>query len=78
MKIEKYKRQGCSRHHGKISRALAIIGKTTAAGGTGYVVEFCGEAITDLAVEGRRDVLHQRNVDGKAGLIAQMQRHMDR
>lgn len=24
---------------------LAIIGKTTMAGGTGHVVEFCGEAI---------------------------------
>ncbi len=35
---------------------LAIIGKTTAAGGTGYVVEFCGEAITDLSMEGRMTV----------------------
>ena len=34
---------------------LAIIGKTTMAGGTGHVVEFCGEAIRDLSMEGRMD-----------------------
>lgn len=32
---------------------LAIIGKTGSAGGTGHVVEFCGEAIRDLSMEGR-------------------------
>ena len=35
---------------------LAIIGKTTMAGGTGHVVEFCGEAIRDLSMEGRMTV----------------------
>ncbi|HIF9465815.1 TPA: 3-isopropylmalate dehydratase large subunit [Photobacterium damselae] len=50
---------------------LAIIGKTTAAGGTGYVVEFCGEAITDLSMEGRMTVCNMTiELGAKAGLIA--------
>ncbi|HIF9126296.1 TPA: 3-isopropylmalate dehydratase large subunit [Photobacterium damselae] len=50
---------------------LAIIGKTTAAGGTGYVVEFCGEAITDLSIEGRMTVCNMAiELGAKAGLIA--------
>ncbi|KGT34789.1 isopropylmalate isomerase, partial [Vibrio parahaemolyticus] len=49
---------------------LAIIGKTTAAGGTGYVVEFCGEAITDLSMEGRMTVCNMAIEGAKAGLIA--------
>ncbi|HIF9350888.1 TPA: 3-isopropylmalate dehydratase large subunit [Photobacterium damselae] len=50
---------------------LAIIGKTTAAGGTGYVVEFCGEAITDLSMEGRMTVCNMAiELGAKAGLIA--------
>ncbi|AWK82851.1 3-isopropylmalate dehydratase large subunit [Photobacterium damselae] len=50
---------------------LAIIGKTTAAGGTGFVVEFCGEAITDLSMEGRMTVCNMAiELGAKAGLIA--------
>ncbi|UKA01535.1 3-isopropylmalate dehydratase large subunit [Photobacterium damselae] len=50
---------------------LAIIGKTTAAGGTSYVVEFCGEAITDLSMEGRMTVCNMAiELGAKAGLIA--------
>ncbi|EGU49203.1 isopropylmalate isomerase large subunit [Vibrio ichthyoenteri ATCC 700023] len=50
---------------------LAIIGKTTAAGGTGYVVEFCGDAITDLTMEGRMTVCNMAiELGAKAGLIA--------
>ncbi|HIF9239912.1 TPA: 3-isopropylmalate dehydratase large subunit [Photobacterium damselae] len=50
---------------------LAIIGKTTAAGGTGHVVEFCGEAITDLSMEGRMTVCNMAiELGAKAGLIA--------
>ncbi len=50
---------------------LAIIGKTTAAGGTGYVVEFCGEAIKDLSMEGRMTVCNMAiELGAKAGLIA--------
>ncbi len=50
---------------------LAIIGKTTAAGGTGYVVEFWGEAIRDLSMEGRMTVCNMAiELGAKAGLIA--------
>ena len=50
---------------------LAIIGKTTMAGGTGHVVEFCGEAIRDLSMEGRMTVCNMAIEFGaKAGLIA--------
>ncbi|MGF1771950.1 3-isopropylmalate dehydratase large subunit [Vibrio maritimus] len=50
---------------------LAIIGETTAAGGTGYVVEFCGEAITDLSMEGRMTVCNMAiELGAKAGLVA--------
>ncbi|NOI26037.1 3-isopropylmalate dehydratase large subunit [Vibrio mediterranei] len=50
---------------------LAIIGETTAAGGTGYVVEFCGEAITDLSMESRMTVCNMAiELGAKAGLIA--------
>ncbi|SJL85266.1 3-isopropylmalate dehydratase large subunit [Vibrio palustris] len=63
---------------GKVSKGitakdivLAIIGKTTAAGGTGYVVEFCGEAIRDLSMEGRMTVCNMAiELGAKAGLIA--------
>ncbi|TYG35371.1 3-isopropylmalate dehydratase large subunit [Lonepinella koalarum] len=50
---------------------LAIIGKTTMAGGTGYVVEFCGEAIRDLSMEGRMTVCNMAiELGAKAGLVA--------
>ncbi|GEA50492.1 3-isopropylmalate dehydratase large subunit [Vibrio inusitatus NBRC 102082] len=57
---------------------LAIIGKTTAAGGTGYVVEFCGEAITDLSMEGRMTVCNMAiELGAKAGLVAPDQTTFD-
>ena len=57
---------------------LAIIGKTTSAGGTGYVVEFCGEAITDLTMEGRMTVCNMAiELGAKAGLIAPDQTTFD-
>lgn len=50
---------------------LAIIGKTTMAGGTGHVVEFCGEAIRELSMEGRMTVCNMAiEMGAKAGLIA--------
>ncbi|MBO6258726.1 MAG: 3-isopropylmalate dehydratase large subunit [Succinivibrio sp.] len=41
--------KGCS---GK-DLVLAIIGKLTTAGGTGYAVEFAGQAVRELSMEGR-------------------------
>ncbi|UJF19142.1 3-isopropylmalate dehydratase large subunit [Vibrio sp. SS-MA-C1-2] len=57
---------------------LAIIGKVGHAGGTGYVVEFCGEAITDLSMEGRMTVCNMAiELGAKAGLIAPDQTTFD-
>ncbi|OAN49141.1 isopropylmalate isomerase [Paramagnetospirillum marisnigri] len=50
---------------------LAIIGKIGTAGGTGYVVEFAGEAIRDLSMEGRMTVCNMTIEAGaRAGLVA--------
>lgn len=50
---------------------LAIIGKTGAAGGTGYVVEYTGEVIRALSVEGRLTVSNMSIEGGaRSGLIA--------
>lgn len=50
---------------------LAIIGEIGTAGGTGYVVEFSGEAITALSMEGRMTVCNMTIEGGaRAGLIA--------
>lgn len=50
---------------------LAIIGRIGHAGGTGYVVEFCGEAIQALSMEGRMTVCNMAiELGAKAGLIA--------
>jgi len=50
---------------------LAIIGKIGTAGGTGHVIEFAGEAIRDLSMEGRMTVCNMTIEGGaRAGLIA--------
>ena len=50
---------------------LAIIGKTTSAGGTGHVVEFCGDAIVALSMEGRMTLCNMAiEMGAKAGIIA--------
>ena len=50
---------------------LAIIGKTGTAGGTGYVIEYAGEAIRNLSMEGRMTVCNMTIEAGaRAGLIA--------
>ncbi len=50
---------------------LAIIGQLGSAGGTGYVIEFCGEAIRALSMEGRMTVCNMAiEMGAKAGLIA--------
>lgn len=57
---------------------LAIIGKTGSAGATGYVVEYCGEAITALSMEERMTVCNMSIEFGaKAGLIAPDQTTFD-
>lgn len=50
---------------------LGIIGKIGTAGGTGYTIEFAGEAIMDLSMEGRMTVCNMAIEAGaRAGLIA--------
>ncbi len=57
---------------------LAIIGKIGTAGGTGCVIEYAGEAIEDLSVEGRMTVCNMTIEAGaRAGLVAPDQRVFD-
>jgi 3-isopropylmalate/(R)-2-methylmalate dehydratase large subunit len=50
---------------------LAIIGKIGTAGGTGHVIEYAGEAIAALSMEGRMTVCNMSIEAGaRAGLIA--------
>ena len=50
---------------------LAIIGATGTAGGTGHVIEYCGDVIRDLSMEGRMTVCNMAIEGGaRAGLIA--------
>ncbi|UJF22478.1 3-isopropylmalate dehydratase large subunit [Shewanella sp. OMA3-2] len=50
---------------------LAIIGKLGMDGGTGYVVEFCGDAITALSMEGRMTLCNMAiEMGAKAGMVA--------
>ncbi|MEQ4923390.1 3-isopropylmalate dehydratase large subunit [Proteus hauseri] len=50
---------------------LAIIGKLGSAGGTGYIVEFTGEAIEALSMEGRMTLCNMAiEMGAKAGLVA--------
>ncbi|RED49135.1 3-isopropylmalate dehydratase large subunit [Aestuariispira insulae] len=57
---------------------LAIIGKIGTAGGTGYVIEYAGEAIMALSMEGRMTVCNMAIEGGaRAGLIAPDQTTFD-
>ncbi len=50
---------------------LSVIGKTGTAGGTGHVIEYCGQAIRELSMEGRMTVCNMAIEGGaRAGLIA--------
>jgi 3-isopropylmalate/(R)-2-methylmalate dehydratase large subunit len=51
--------------------ALAIIGEIGTAGGNGHVIEFAGEAIRDLSVEGRMTLCNMTIEAGaRAGIVA--------
>jgi len=57
---------------------LAIIGKIGTAGGTGYAIEFGGEAIRALSVEGRMTVCNMAIEAGaRAGMVAVDQTTID-
>jgi len=51
--------------------ALAIIGHIGTAGGTGYAIEFAGDAIKDLSMEGRMTLCNMAIEAGaRAGMVA--------
>ena len=57
---------------------LSIIGETGTGGGTGHVIEYCGEAIRNLSMEGRMTVCNMAIEGGaRAGLIAPDQTTFD-
>ncbi|MDA9009168.1 3-isopropylmalate dehydratase large subunit [Alphaproteobacteria bacterium] len=57
---------------------LAIIGKIGTAGGTGYVMEYAGDAIRNLSMEGRMTICNMSIEGGaRAGLIAPDQTTFD-
>lgn len=57
---------------------LAIIKKIGTAGGTGYVIEYCGDAISSLTMEERMTICNMSIEAGaKAGLIAPDQTTFD-
>lgn len=57
---------------------LYVISKTTAAGGTGYFVEFAGSAIRSLSMEGRMTVCNMSiEMGARGGLIAPDQTTFD-
>ncbi len=50
---------------------LAIIGKIGTAGGTGYTIEFAGDAVKSLSIEGRMTVCNMAIEAGaRAGIVA--------
>jgi len=50
---------------------LSVIGLTGTAGGTGHVIEYCGDTIMNLSMEGRMTVCNMAIEGGaRAGLIA--------
>jgi len=57
---------------------LAIIGEIGTAGGTGHAIEFAGEAIRDLSIEGRLTVCNMAIEAGaRAGFVAVDQKTID-
>jgi len=58
--------------------ALAIIGKIGTAGGNGHVIEFAGEAVRELSIEGRMTLCNMAIEAGaRAGLVAPDQKTYD-
>ncbi len=58
--------------------ALAVIGEIGTAGGTGYVIEFAGQAVRGLSMEGRMTLCNLTIEGGaKAGLVAPDEKTFD-
>jgi len=57
---------------------LAIIGEIGTAGGTGYAIEFAGQGITDLSMEGRMTLCNMAIEGGaRSGFVAVDQKTID-
>ncbi|TAG52831.1 MAG: 3-isopropylmalate dehydratase large subunit [Cytophagales bacterium] len=57
---------------------LYVIAKISAAGGTGYFIEFCGSAITALSMEARMTICNMSiEMGARGGLIAPDQKTFD-
>lgn len=57
---------------------LYVISKISAAGGTGYFIEFCGSAITALSMEARMTICNMSiEMGARGGLIAPDQKTFD-
>ena len=57
---------------------LAIIGEIGTAGGTGYAIEFAGQAVRDLSVEGRLTLCNMTIEAGaRAGMVAVDEKTID-
>merc|ERR1719409_682421 len=51
--------------------ALHVIGLIGTAGGTGHVIEYCGEAIVEMSIEARMSLCNMSiEVGARAGLVA--------
>ncbi|MET0546304.1 MAG: 3-isopropylmalate dehydratase large subunit [Caulobacterales bacterium] len=58
--------------------SLAIIGQTGAAGGTGHVIEYTGQVMRDMSVEGRMTVCNMAIEGGaRSGLVAPDDKTLD-
>lgn len=58
--------------------ALAVIGQIGSAGGTGYAIEFGGNAIRDLSIEGRMTICNMAIEAGaRAGMVAVDEKTID-
>ena len=74
VRVDGQLKQGCTAK----DIVLAIIGKIGTAGGTGFTIEFGGEAIQALSVEGRMTVCNMAIEAGaRAGLIAVDEKTLD-
>jgi len=73
-KLKTFKIQVSGKLHPSITAkdmALFIIGKIGTAGGTGHAIEFCGNAVESLSMEGRMTLCNMAIEAGaRAGLVA--------
>ena len=73
-KLKTFKIQVSGKLHPSVTAkdmALFIIGKIGTAGGTGHAIEFCGNAVESLSMEGRMTLCNMAIVAGaRAGLVA--------